>query len=615
MSKFLERLKKNVLVGDGAMGTLLMQELGPTQRCVEEANLSHPDVVLAAHLQYIAAGANLIETNTFGANRGKLREFNLDSKVEELNSRAVKIAREARDVAGKDVIIAGSIGPAGFAFDFMSQQDRRLAEDHYKEQAEVLEQRGVEVFIVETFPSAGELRTAVQAIRSVSSLPVIAQLTFAAADFDSGGDFEDIDLHRAVESFQEVSDLPVEVLGLNCGMGPREALRLFETIPLSGRYHVSIYPNAGVPGRRGGRFVYPNSSPEYFANFAVEAVRLGARIIGGCCGTRPEHISAMAEAIRTANPMVRKSVHAGTVPFAAPIERPAVSSSVLAEKFQQRKFVVSVQIDPPKGPETARLMESIEIFKQSGIVDAVDVNSNPMARLHMDSLWMSAQIEHAGLPAIPHITPRDASIMGLQANLLGAHAAGIRNLLVITGDPSQLGGEAGGMDVYQTDSIGLVNLISELNRGRDATGNLIGNCTDFLVGVAVNPAAADVNAEVARFVKKIEAGARFAMTQVFFEWECWRRFLDALGGPSPIPILAAVWPLTSYRLALRLHHEVPGITIPDTILSRLEKAGKDARCVGFELARSILDTARKEVDGVYVIAPFKDPAAALEVLC
>jgi homocysteine S-methyltransferase len=323
----------------------------------------------------------------------------------------------------------------------------------------------------------------------------------------------------------------------------------------------------------------------------------------------------MAEAIRTANPMVRKSVHAGTVPFATPIERPAVSSSVLAEKFQQRRFVVSVQIDPPKGPETVRLMESIEVFKQSGIVDAVDVNSNPMARLHMDSLWMSAQIEHAGLPAIPHITPRDASIMGLQGNLLGAYTAGIRNLLVITGDPSQLGGEAGGMDVYQTDSIGLVKLISELNRGRDATGNLIGNCTDFLVGVAVNPAAADVHAEVARFEKKIEAGARFAMTQVFFEWECWYRFLDALGGPSPIPILAAVWPLTSYRLALRLHHEVPGITIPDTVLSRLEKAGKDARYVGFELARSILDTARKEVDGVYVIAPFKDPAAALEVLC
>jgi len=615
MSKFLERLKQNVLVGDGAMGTLLMQELGPGHRCVEEANLSHPDAVLAAHLQYIAAGANLIETNTFGANRGKLQEFNLDSKVEELNSRAAKIAREARDVAGKDVIIAGSIGPAGFAFDFTSREDRGLAEDHYKEQAEVLEQRGVELFIIETFPSPSELRTAVQAVRSVSSLPIIAQLTFAAADFDAGGDFEDIDLHRALESFQGISDLPVEVLGLNCGMGPREALRLLESIPLSPRYYISIYPNAGVPGRRGGRFVYPNSSPEYFASFALEAVRLGARIVGGCCGTRPEHISAMAEAIRTANPVERKSAPTATVSMAEPVEKPIASTSLIAQKFQQRKFVVSVQIDPPKGPETARLMEAIEVFKQSGVVDAVDVNSNPMARLHMDSLWMSALVEQAGLPAIPHITPRDATIMGLQANLLGAYAAGIRNLLVITGDPSQLGGEAGGMDVYQTDSIGLVKLITELNRGRDATGNPIGNSTDFLVGVAVNPAAADVNAEVARFQKKVEAGARFAMTQVFFEWECWHRFLDALGGPSPIPVLAAVWPLTSYRLALRLHHEVPGIIVPDQVLSRLEKAGKDARCVGFELARNILDNARREVDGAYVIAPFKDPAAALEVLC
>ncbi|HXK58821.1 MAG TPA: bifunctional homocysteine S-methyltransferase/methylenetetrahydrofolate reductase [Acidobacteriota bacterium] len=614
MSKFLKRLKKGVLVGDGAMGTFLIRELGHGLRCVEEANLTHPDLVLSAHLQYIAAGAELIETNTFGANRSKLREFNLEGRFEEINSRAVKIAREARDIAGKDVIIGGSIGPAGFVYDFINRHDRRLAEAYYREQAEILEQRGVEVFIVETFPSTSELKTAVQAIRSVSSLPIMAHLTFAASDFDAGGDFEDLDLQRAIKSFQEIADLPVEVLGLNCGMGPRESLQILEHIDVGDREGISIYPNAGVPSRRGGRFIYPDSSPEYFAAFALEAIRLGANIVGGCCGTRPEHIRAMADAIRSSKPMQREQVIASAPSFAVRPEAPTTRPSALAEKFEQRKFVVSVQIDPPKGPETSRLMDAVQMFKESGVVDAVDVNSNPMARLHMDSLWMSAQIEQAGLPTIPHITPRDASIMGLQSNLLGAHAAGIRNLLVITGDPSQLGGQAGGMDVYQTDSAGLVRLISELNRGLDAAGNLIGTPTNFFVGVAVNPAAPDLAVEADRFRKKIEAGASFAMTQVFFDWECWFRFLDVFREPLPIPVLAAVWPLTSYRLALRLHHEVPGIVVPEKVLSRLEAAGKEARKVGFDLARTMLETARKEVPGVYVIAPFKDPAAALEVL-
>ena len=606
MSKFFEWLNKGILIGDGAMGTLLLQEM-KAGGCPEEVNLTHPDLVLGVHLQYISAGAHVLETNTFAANIPKLREQGLEERMELINSQAVKLAREAREISGKEVLIAGSIGPLG-AFEQLGMEqevDRRL---EYRRQAEILEQRGVELFFIETFSSAEDLRIAVEAVHSVSSLPIIAQLTFP------GGVQRNLEGGGVRELFSEVADLPIAALGVNCGTGPREMLEILEDIPRCGDYVVSASPNAGLPVRSGGRYVYPDSTPEYFASFAREAVRLGARIVGGCCGTRPEHIRAMADTLKgIAVPeriQTQVSVLERTVQSVVKEEFP----SPLAQKLYENKFVISVQIDPPKGSETQRLLEAVAFFKASGLVDLIDVNSNPLGRLHMDSLWMSLQVEQLGMESLPHITPRDASIMGLQGNLLGAYSEGIRNLLVITGDPSIVGGSAGGKDVYQTDSVGLVRLISEMNRGKDAVGNLIGTPTHFHIGVAVNPAAADLSLEVRRFRQKIENGARFAMTQVFFDWDPWERFLDALGETPPIPILAAIWPLTSFRLALRLHHEVPGIYLPEALLKKMEQAGKEARKLGFELARKMISEAKTRTQGIYIIAPFKDATAALELL-
>jgi homocysteine S-methyltransferase len=295
-------------------------------------------------------------------------------------------------------------------------------------------------------------------------------------------------------------------------------------------------------------------------------------------------------------------------PPPSPTER-----SGLSGRLARGEFVVSVQVDPPKGTNGEMVLEAVRAFRDSGHVHVVDVNSNPMARLHMDALWMSARVEAEGVETIAHYTPRDASLMGIQGSLLGAWSAGVRNVLVITGDPSVVRGEPGSGDVYQTDAIGLVRAVRQLNEGRDTFGNAVGDPPSFTIGVAVNPNADDLDREIDRFKRKIDAGADFAMTQVFFEWSCWERFLDRLGGTCPIPALIAVWPLTSFSLALRLHHEVPGIVVPDPVLRRLEQAGAGARAEGFALAREMLDGSRARAAGVYVIAPFKRPVGALEL--
>jgi homocysteine S-methyltransferase len=336
-------------------------------------------------------------------------------------------------------------------------------------------------------------------------------------------------------------------------------------------------------------------------------------MLGGCCGTTYGQIAAMASSIET--PSAKTADLRVLVP-PPPEDRPSDEGrqvSGLAQRFEAGEFVVSMQVDPPKGAKTEMVLEACRAFRDSGRVHCVDVNSNAMARLHMDALWMSAQIESLGIETIAHYTPRDASLMGIEGNLLGAWNYGVRNVLVITGDPSMVGGEPGAVDVYQTDSIGMVNTITQLNEGRDCFGHAIGSPPNFFVGVAVNPNHENIDLEIERLHRKIDAGAKFAMTQVFFDWECWERFLDKLGGKCPIPVMVAVWPLTSFRLARRLHNEVPGIVVPEHVLKRLHDAGAGARKEGFALARQMLQEAPDRADGAYVIAPFKRPSAALQL--
>jgi homocysteine S-methyltransferase len=609
-ARFRQLIEEGLLVLDGAMGSYLLARRPAPRGAVEEMCLSHPEDVLAAHLAYIEAGARVIETNSFAANRQKLRPMGLEDRVEAINGAAAKIARKAREVSGKNVLVAGSIGPSGFGYDPGDAGSEDALREIFREQARALDARGVDFFLLETFVSLPEMRVGIEAVRDVSTLPVVASMTFPG---DAWEDLEDADWPGKVA--RRLESLGADVLGTNCSLGPRDLLTVLDAMRAATRMPLLAAPNTGVPSYVAGRLVYPPSSPEYFAWFAREAVRRGARLVGGCCGTTPEHIAAVASALAGVR---AEQLPAAPEPIAAAIsggpETGAPKTSRVATMLSRGEFVVSMQIDPPKGTDFEAVLGAVRTFRDSGRVHSVDINSNPLAHLHLDSLWMALACEREGVETIPHVTPRDASLMGLCGNLLGAWSLGIRNVLVITGDPSQRGDRAGSSDVYQTDSIGLVKVIRDLNDGKDAAGNPIGEAPNFLIGVAVNPNEPDTDREVDRFRRKVDHGADFAMTQVFFDWACWDRFLDRFGGKLPIPAIVAVWPLTSHKLALRIHHEVPGILVPDQVLARLERAGAGAREEGFAIAREILAESRRRAQGAYVIAPFKNPASALELL-
>ena len=610
MSRFLERLESGpVVVGDGGTGALLAARV-PRLRVPEEANIRSPEAVIGVHTAFIRAGAELIETNTFGANRRKLSALLLEHRLDEIVERGVKLAREAREISGAEVFVAGSIGPLG------DLEGTHGAEDAYAvflEQATLLEGRGVDLFMVETFFDLEELEAAVAAVRSVSSLPIVAQLTFDE-------DAETLAGVAAREAAERLSSAGVAAVGANCGLGPGAALAaLAEMAPAANGLALAAQPNVGLPSRSGGRIVYPNATPDYFAEFAAQARSLGARIVGGCCGTTPAQIAAIRAAVESERePRVPLEVAEERDAAELAAIRPAFADergTLLQRKLEAGEWVVSVELDPPKGTNMTALLDVAARLKASGLVDEVDVNDNPMARARLSALVAAAAIERTvGLETIPHVTPRDASIMGLQSQLLGAHAEGIRNVLAVTGDPPHVGDYPGSNGVYDIDSIGLTALLSHLNSGEDYSGKAIDAPTAFYVGVAVNPSAEDLDGELERFRRKLDAGARFAMTQALFDIGYLDRFLERLGGDSPIPLLVGIWPVRSYQLAYRLHNEVPGITIPDAVQQRLADAGADAARVGLELGRELMEASRERAAGIYVIPPFKEPAAALDLL-
>lgn len=611
-SDLLARLQEHILVCDGAMGSQIYEKLGPV-RCVEEANLLHPEVVLRVHLSYIEAGARIIETNTFGANRFKLSALGLGEQLGEINRAAAKLAREAREASGVDVLIAGSIGPLGRAWHVTEPVAAQTARRYFREQAAELEERGADLFILETFTSFEELAWAIEAVRSFSQLPIVAQLTYGEESRTLAGE-------EAAEATQRLLKLDVDVVGANCSVGPQDILGVLRAMARVEGARLSVQPNVGFPQRAGDRVVYPRSTPAYFADFAREAASLGAVIIGGCCGTTPEHIRAIAETVRTIAPAREKKIPSPieAAPPRAIEPLPAAKGeplSTLYAKLKAGRFVVSVEIDPPKGVNLDRILESVERFRSSGLVDVVDINSGTLARVGMDALLLASAIERAGMETIPHVTTRDLNLIGLQAILLGAWSvAGVRNLLAITGDPPVLGDHPEVSGIYEVDSVGLVRIIARLNQGADWAGKTLGGGTSFAIGVAVNPTADDLDDELRRFQLKVDAGAHFAMTQPIFDPSVWENFLRRLGGPSPIPVLFGIWPLTSHRLALRLNNEVPGIVVPAHVLQRLESAGSAARDEGFRLARELLAWARTRAAGAYIIPPFNKYEEALEVI-
>jgi methionine synthase I (cobalamin-dependent)/5,10-methylenetetrahydrofolate reductase len=600
-TSFVERLRTGPpVVADGGMGALLSGAV-PGLRCPEEANLRAPESVVAVHASYIRAGAELIETNTFGANRRKLAKHMLEDEFERINSAAVRLAREAREVSGRDVWIGGSIGPLGELEVFDPASHGPL----YAEQAGVLEGRGVDLLMIETFFDVAELVAAVEAVRAVSSLPIVAMLTFD----------EDAELTGGVgarEAAGRLADLDVVAIGTNHGAGPHAALTALAEMGGCG-LPLAALPNIGLASLVGGRVVYPHSTPEYFAEFAAQAAALGARIVGGCCGTTPAQIEAIHEALAAGRtPAAPLDVDERERPLAPPAPEGATR---LARALEDGEWVVCVELDPPKGGSLDGLVEATKTLRDSGHVQFVDVNDNPMARARMNALMTSIRLQReTGVETIPHVTPRDATVMGLEGVLLGAHAEGVRNVLAVTGDPPHVGDYPGSRGVYEVDSIGLVQLLARLNEGEDYVGKAIDAPTSFFVGVAVNPSADDLDLEVDRFRRKVAAGARFAMTQALFDLAHLDRFQERLGGPSPVPLLLGVWPLRSRAMALRIHNEVPGIAVPQRVIDALDAAGASAPQVGLELARELVAAARGTVAGIYVIPPFKRPEGALELL-
>jgi homocysteine S-methyltransferase len=589
-----ERLRQGPpLVADGGMGVVLSAAV-PGLRVPEEANLRAPEAVVSAHVSFINAGADLIEANSFGANRRKLAQHYLEEDFERINSMAVKLAREAREITGRDVFVGGSIGPVG-----------EHGPEPFAEQARVLEGRGADVFMLETFYDLDELEIAIEAVRSVSGLPIVALMSFDGDAVTIGG-------VSARDAAERLRTLGLDAFGANHGRGPAAALAALEEMTGDGS-PLAALPNVGLATFSGSRLAFPHATPEYFGEFAARARALGARLIGGCCGTTPAQIAA-----------IRAAVDANLEPRSAPRarEREPRALTVLAGEeptelqrlLEAGEFVVSVQLDPPLGGSADGLVAAARTIRDSGAAQVVDVNDNPRARARMNGLIASIAIRReAGIDVLPHLTPRDATVSGLESLLLGAHAEGVRNVLAVTGDAPEQGDYPGTGSVYDVDAIGLVELMSRLNDGVDFHGRAIDAPTSFFPGVAVNPTADDLGLEADRFARKVEAGARFALTQVLFDLSYLESFLDRIGG-SPVPLLVGVWPIRSLELAVRVHNETPGIVVPEHVQERYRAAGPDAAAVGVELARELVAGARELASGVYVVAPFRRPLGVLDVL-
>jgi len=598
-SRFLERIEKGpTIVGDGGMGALISAAV-TRLRCPEEANLRAPDAVVSLHVSFINAGADLIETNSFGANRRKLAQHFLEDDLEQINSTAVKLARNAREVTGRDVYIGGSIGPLG------ESATSRVRRELFAEQAQVLEGRGADLFMVETFFDLDELVDAVEAVRNVSSLPIVALMTF-----DEGA--ETLAGVRAADAARRLAGLDVAAIGANHGAGLMAALAALEEMRSDGK-PLAALPNIGLASLAGGRVIYPHATPEYFAEFAAHARELGAKIVGGCCGTTPTEIAAIRSAVEEERkPSARLDFEERELVVSLGEEQ---AETGLARALRDQEWVVSVQLDPPLGGNISGLVDLSRALKDSGRVGFVDVNDNAGARAGMNAILFSSAIERAtGIETIPHLTTRDYTVMGLEALLFGAHAEGVRNVLAVTGDPPEVGDYPGSSGIFEIDAIGLTELMARLNRGEDFNGRPIDAPTSFYIGVAVNPTADDLDLELDRYRKKIDAGAHFAMTQLVFDLEHLDRFFERFGGPSPIPVLVGICPIWSYRFALRLHNELPGIVVPDELQERLRDAGTEASKVGMEYAKELYEATRERAAGVYLVAPYRRPLDVLDLI-
>jgi homocysteine S-methyltransferase len=596
MASFCEALDQRVLVCDGAMGTMLYAKGIFLNRSFDELNLTQPDLVAEVHQAYVRAGADVIETNTFGANRVKLAAFGLADRTYAINVAGARIARHA---ARDQVFVAGAIGPLGIRVEPWGKTGIDEAEDIFRQQARALVEGGVDLFVLETFRDVNEMGAAIRAVRSVCDLPIVAQMTTE----EDGNSLDGV----APETFvPQLEESGADVVGLNCSVGPAAMLETIERMSRVAHVKLSAQPNAGRPREIEGRNIYL-CSPDYMASYARRFIHSGVRLVGGCCGTTPEHIRAIKTAVRVLAPAAVPSSAKPKAP--AGVSSSGVSVAIVPREQKSRManalsrggFVVSVELVPPRGYQADALIGQARSLKIRGI-DLVNIPDGPMASARMSALSAAVIVQQqAGVEPILHYACRDRNLLGMQSDLLGAHSMGVRNVLLITGDPPKLGDYPDATAVFDVDSIGLTNLVARLNRGQDIGGQPIGEATAFHIGVAVNPAALNGDEELRRFGYKLEAGAEFAVTQPIFDAEGLRVFIARAGAPD-VPIIAGLMPLASVRHAEFMANEVPGVHVPDAVLDRMRRAEAAGRAAdeGLTIAREIAAEIRPLVRGVQI---------------
>ncbi len=614
--ELLDWLDERVAVADGAMGTQIYDAGVPFDHCFDALNLEDPSLVERIHRAYIEAGADWITTNTFGSNRVRLAEWGIDDQVDRIAEAGARLARRVADAANRRVLVAGSVGPLGKPLAPIGRIDPVQAREFFRETASALVQGGVDLIVVETFIDLREAVEAVRAVREVApDLAVVAHASFS----DEG---KTVIGHKPAEVARELLAAGADVVGANCSAGVAALEEVIDRMAGATEAPLSVVPNAGLPQMVGGRLMYL-ASPDYMADRLAELVARGVRVVGGCCGTGPRHIAVLRERIEARGlhgrrPRRRRAAAPAPVEMEAPTEQPpepAPEDEPRALRFRDKlaagQFVVSVEIDPPRGVDAEPLIAGAQLCKANGI-DAINIADSPLARARMSPLALSVLIrQHVDIDIVLHMSCRDRNLLGLQAECMGAHALGIRNILCITGDPPQVGDYPDATGVFDVDSIGLVTLLTQLNAGVDLAGKPLKYSTDFFLGVASNPTAVDLDVELDRWRRKVEAGCHFTMTQPLYDLDVLERWLE-LANPT-VPVLVGILPLRNARHARFLHNEVPGMYVPQSIQERMERAGADGPREGVRIAQEFLERAARLVQGAYLMPPFGRYEMAVEV--
>ncbi|HNS98467.1 MAG TPA: bifunctional homocysteine S-methyltransferase/methylenetetrahydrofolate reductase [Polyangiaceae bacterium] len=604
---FRERLEEGTVLFDGGMGTMLYTKGIYINTCFDELNITAPHLVRQVHDEYLRAGADAIETNTFGASSYKLEPFGLAQKLHEINLRGAQIAREA---AGDDVYVAGAIGPLGVPIEPIGRVGFDEARADFAKRVRALREGGVDLIILETFLYLSELEQAILAVRDECDLPVIAQVVIRNGETLAVGT-------PISDAVARINGFYPDMVGFNCAVGPKEMLDALETAVALTSRPISLMPNAGEPRRVEGRTIYLGS-PEYFAEFSKRFVQTGARIIGGCCGTTPEHIKAMRRAIAALEPAPRHQIQVRELQAQAPPEITPYSpqdKSRLSCRLADHKYVTLCELVSPKGVDAERVLKQARQLAHHG-VDAINIPDGPRASSRMSALALAILIQrNVNIEVLLHYTCRDRNVIGMQSDLLGAWALGIRNILAVTGDPPKLGNYPDATAVYDVDAIGLTNLLWRLNHGLDIARNPIGEPTGFLVGVGANPGAINLEEELRRLEYKIEAGAEFIITQPVFDLRIFETFLRRIE-PIRVPVLSGIWPLVSLRNAEFLNHEVPGASVPDDVMEKMRaaKSKEEALAVGTAVAQQMVRHVRPHTQGIQIAVPFGRVDMVLEVL-